>query len=282
MNVSSLIQKVVSFCNPTTTIYAYLMLSMCLAFFMQNAFAQMTGRDIMQKQKDLQTSKTEFIEQNMILIDNNGKKQTRTVRHYSKEIEVDTYRNLIVFSSPSDIKGTALLTWQHKVRDDDQWLYLPALGKMQRIAKGGKKNYFMGTDFTYEDLQTEELDDYIYTLLKEEVCDEGRCYVIEAKPVDEKRKRQSGYGKRLLWVTKDRYTTTKIEFYDRRLKFIKTQLNRDWAKVGDMMWRAQKSLVDNHKTKHKTLVGTINRKINHEVDDQTFTERFIMTNKHLQ
>jgi hypothetical protein len=281
MNKSDQVKTLTSTTSQSTFSHFYLSL-IVLFVCHQIAFAQMTGRDVMQKQKDIQNSKSEFIEQTMVLIDNKGRKETRTVRHYSKETQVDANRNLIVFLSPADIKGTALLTWQHKVRDDDQWLYFPARGKMQRIAKGGKKNYFMGTDFTYEDLQTEEIDDYAYTLLKEEVVDESLCYVIEAVPGDEEKKRKSGYGKRLLWVTKDRYTTLKVEFYDRRGKFIKTQLNRDWVNVGGSMWRAQKSLVDNRKTKHKTLLGTVKREINQGIDDQTFSERFILADKHVQ
>ncbi len=142
------------------------------------AASEMTGREIMQKQKDLHQSKTEFIEQNMILVDRSGGKEARKLRHYLSESEPDVDRALIVFLSPADIRGTALLTWQHKDRDDDQWLYLPAQGKMQRIVKGGKRNSFMGTDFTYEDLENEVLDDFTYTRTGDEEVDESPCYVV--------------------------------------------------------------------------------------------------------
>jgi hypothetical protein len=105
---------------------------------------KLTGRQIMEKQKELHKVSSEFEFQKMVLVDKTGSKETRDVRRYIKENEVDVFRSLIVFLQPSDIKGTALLNWQHKDRSDDQWLYLPAQGKMQRIAKGGGKKLFHG------------------------------------------------------------------------------------------------------------------------------------------
>lgn len=242
----------------------------------------MNGRDVMQKQKDLHKSHTEFIEQEMILIDKSGREEVRALKNYVKEVEEDVNRTLIVFLSPADIKGTALLTWQHKDGDDDQWLYFPARGKMQRIAKGGKKNYFMGTDFTYEDMQSEELDDYTYTILRDEAIDGSSCYVIESVPANEKKQRESGYSKRIIWITKDHYTASKVEFYDRRDKLIKTQINREWVNVTGPIWRPQKMLMENHKARHKTKVSVIKRELNQKIDDQTFTQRFILKGRHVR
>ena len=82
------------------------------------------------------------------------------------------------------------MTWQQQSREDDQWLYMPALGeKLKRIAGGGKKNYFMGTDFSYEDLRNEKLDDHTYHLIKEETLEGKNCYLIEALPANEEEKR---------------------------------------------------------------------------------------------
>ena len=93
-----------------------------LIYMDAEAASELTGREIMQKQKDLHQSKTEFIEQNMVLVDRSGRKEARKLRHYLRETEPDVNRALIVFLSPADIRGTAVLTWQHKDRDDDQWL----------------------------------------------------------------------------------------------------------------------------------------------------------------
>ena len=239
-----------------------------------------TGREIMQKQKDLHESTSEFVEQNMVLVSKRGRKEVRKLRLYVQEVEEDVERILVVFLSPPDIRGTALLTWEHPDRDDDQWLYLPARGKMQRIAEGEKSNYFMGTDLTYEDLETENLDDYTYTLLKEEEWEGDPCYVVEAVSANPKKK--SGYSKRVLWIIRAHYKIVKVEFYDRRGKRLKTLHNRDWVNVKGTMWRPQKTLIDNHKKERQTLVGVVTREVDLKIDPQMFTERLILRGKHVK
>ncbi len=244
---------------------------------------KLTGRQIMEKQKELHNVSSEFESQKMVLVDKTGSKETRDVRRYIKEHETDVFRSLIVFLQPSDIEGTALLNWQHKDQADDQWLYLPAQGKMQRIAKGGKKNYFMGTDFTYEDMQSEEFDDYKYTLLKEEpYANEYTCYVVEAIPANKEKERESAYSKRVMWLRKDIFLTVKIDFYDRREKLIKTQTNSAIENVKGTIWRAKQTIMDNHKSKHKTAIMVVKREVNEEMPDKTFTERFILKGEHTQ
>jgi len=244
------------------------------------SFQEMSGREVIEKHKDLNRCQTEFIDQNMTLVDRGGREEVRRVNNYKMEVEKDVDRTLFVFLTPADVKGTALLTWQHKNQEDDQWLYLPARGKMQRIAAGGKKNYFMGTDFTYEDLQGEDVDDYSYAILREENIGEGPCYVIEAIPANEEVKKKSAYSKRILWITKQQYRAEKIEFYDSREKLIKTQTNGDWENPTGTIWRAGKILMDNHMKRHKTIFESINREINQSIDEQTFTSRFILMGRH--
>lgn len=260
----------------------FLVIFSIYCIFSPLAFAEMTGREVMQKQKDLHKSTSEFEVQKMILVDKGGNKENRELRRWSKEVEPDVNRTLMGFISPTDIKGTALLTWQHKDQADDQWLYLPAQGKMQRIAEGGKKNYFMGTDFTYEDLQSEKLDDYTYNVMKEEPAAEAACYVIEALPASEIKKKETSYSKRILWVEKERFVTHKVEYYDKRGGLQKTQTNVEWENVLGTIWRPKKTLMDNTKNNHKTVCGSTSRTINQPIDDQTFTDRFILKGDHTQ
>jgi outer membrane lipoprotein-sorting protein len=167
-------------------------------------------------------------------------------------------------------------------RDDDQWLFLPASGRMKRIAKGGKKNYFMGTDFTYEDMEREKLDDFDYTILKEEQFDSQNCYVLEAIPSNERKRRESGYSKRIAWITKDNYLILKIEYYSRQGKLIKTQTSAEWRVAQGTAWRAGKILMDNHRDRHKTSISITKIELNKNIDDQTFTERFILQGRHIR
>lgn len=241
--------------------------------------AQQSGRDVLNKQKELHKTKTEVETQKMVLIDKASNKESREIKRYLKETDKDIYKALVIFQDPKDIKGTALLTWQKKGGADDQWLYLPAQGKMQRIAQGGKQNYFMGTDFTYEDLESESIDDSEYTILREEEIEKEPAYVIEAVAKAEKKK-DTAYGKRILWITKDKYLTKKVEFYDRQGKLVKVQTNHDWEKVDGTVWRPKQMLMDNLKENHKTAVGVVAREINNKLENQIFTERFVLSGSH--
>jgi len=216
----------------------------------------------------------------MVLIDSANKQEVREMLRYTKKGADGLFKYLVQFQSPVDIRGTALLTWQQKGREDDQWLYLPALGaKLKRIAGGGKKGYFMGTDFAYEDLRDEKLDDHAYQVLNEEPIEGHPCYVIEALPANEEEKRSSGYAKRHFWITKDTYVTLKVDYYDQSLKLMKTATSYDVKPVKDQMMRAGKVLMKHHQNKHQTLSGTLERKINEPIDDSTFTERSVLNFK---
>jgi len=242
--------------------------------------AAMSARAIMKKQSDQHKISNEFEVQQMILIDKKGNKEKRKLQRWVKEMEKGVYRALVAFLDPADIKGVALLTWQKKSGADDQWLFLPAEGKMKRVASGSKSNYFMGTDFTYEDMESEELDSKTYKIVKEEKCGDHDCWLIEAKPKSKELAKKSGYGKRLIWVRKDIFVTVKAEFYSKRGKLIKVMDNRDWVKVSGSAWRAKKSLMNNLKKKHKTLIVATSRDTDTNISKQTFTEKFIKKGLH--
>ena len=120
-----------------------LMLLSFLSLPLTSEAEDLSGRQIMEKQKQMHETKNEFELQKMVLVDSSNNKDVREVKRYSKEVEEGVHKFLIVFLSPENIKGTALLTWEHAGAESDQWLYMPARKKMQRIAKGGKKNYFI-------------------------------------------------------------------------------------------------------------------------------------------
>jgi hypothetical protein len=256
----------------------------CFAFDV--AAETLTGKQVMEKQKELHKVRSEIGDEIMLLVDKKGGKEKRQVRRYAKEIGDDLHRYLIVFLKPADIRATALLTWEQEERDNDQWLYMPAHKKMQRIAKGSKKSYFMGTDFTYEDMEPEDLDSFNYTILRTEKIthdkQEFECYVIEAVPANKKKARVSGYKRRILWVEKAHLTTLKIEFYDRRNRLQKTQTNHDLKNIAGTVWRPNKTFMKHQEKNHKTLTLITKRVINQPIKSNVFTERFILSGKHVQ
>lgn len=257
------------------------------AAWMQPAAAEaLTGKQIMERQKKLQKPGTEYAEEVMLLVDGkSGTKEKRYVKRYIKDMGGDLNRYLLVFSQPADIKGTSLLT--HETEDEDnQWMYMPAVKKMQRIAQNSKKSYFMGTDFTYEDLEPEDIDNFTYVLIKEETLDDPMpgtpCYVIEALPANAAKKRASSYSRRVLWIAKDIFVTIKTEFYDRKKRVVKTQRSFEYEHIQGTIHRPQKIVMDNHKKNHKTLSLVKHRQINLPIDNSVFTERFILSGKHIE
>lgn len=255
----------------------------------------LTGRGVMEKQKSLQRIETEYGEELMLLVDvKSNTKEKREVRRYAKETKNDFNRYLVVFMAPADIKGTALLTHEHE-NEDDQWIYMPASKKMQRIAAASKRSYFMGTDFTYEDLEPEDIDKFTYTIVGMETLDHvtppRECYKIESRPGNSSGKSSgnfssgnfsSGYSKRLIWVDKTDFMTLKVEFFDKRNRLIKTQKSFEWENITGTVYRPKKTIMNNHRKKHKTLALVKTRKINEPIADQVFTERFILSEKHYE
>ncbi len=248
--------------------------------------SDLTGRQVMEKQEKLHKAQSEYGEEVMLLVDTkSGAKEKRDVKRYAKDVGNDLNRALLVFLKPADIKGTALLT--HENPDaDDQWLYMPATKKMQRIAQGSKKSYFMGTDFTYEDMEPEDIDNFKYTIKKEETVDHVKpaknCYVIEAVPANKMKKKATAYSKRLIWVDKENFTTLKVEFFDRRKRLLKTQKSFEFENLTGTVYRPKKTIMDNHKKNHKTLTLVKKRALNESIEDSVFTERFIMSGKHIE
>ena len=262
-----------------------LLVGVFLAATSANLLAEeLTGRQIMKKQKELHKVKTQIDEEQMLLKDKSGGKEKRFLKRYAKEVGDDIHRYLLVFLEPGDIRATGLLTWENKERENDQWLYMPAHKKMQRIAKGSKKNYFMGTDFTYEDMEPEDIDNFNYTILEQVDLKHDKksqaCWVIESVPANEEKAKESGYKRRVMWIEKAHFVTLKIEYYDRRDRLIKIQTNHGIKHVTGTVYRAQKTLVQHKQKNHITLTSVTKRKVNEGIDDSTFTERHILSGKH--
>lgn len=244
--------------------------------------AEMTGKQVLEEQKERHKVDTEQSTDVMLLKDKRDRKEKRTMKRYAKEDDKGNSKSLVVFTEPANIKGTAVLTWNHEDGSADQWLYLPALKKMQRIAEGSKKSYFMGTDITYEDMEPEDTDNYDYNIVRTETLDDQECWVIEAVPNNDKKRKESGYSKRMLWIRKDIFFTVKIEFYDRRERHIKTQTIGRLEHIEGTLWRARRTLTDNHKRKHMTVAGVKEDILNEPIDDKLFTERHVSSGRHVR
>jgi hypothetical protein len=255
-------------------------LALLLAVLPMLARAQApTGLEIMKERQNRHDIESETSRSEMTLFDRKGRTKVRELAAYHKKDAQGLGKTLLKFLSPPDIRNVGLLTWeQGSDREDDQWLYLPASRRVKRITGGSKKNPFMGTDLAYEDLRAEKLDAHSYSVVREEPIDGIDCWVIEAVPATEKERRDSGYGKRLLWVRKDIYFIVRSAYYNRKGKHVKTAVFGDLVKLEGELWRSNTATFERHLTKTKTVTRNISRKVAVDLADTLFTQQALKRN----
>lgn len=184
----------------------------------------------------------------MTLRNRQGQTSSREMRLKALEQQNDGDKRLIVFDQPRDVKGTAFLAFTKAVGNDDQWLYLPALKRVKRISSSNKSGPFVGSEFAYEDLSSQEVAKYTYRYLQDEVIDGQNCYVIERVPVD----RNSGYTKQIAWIDDAQFRTLRTDFYDRKGSLLKTLTASGFQSYGADYWRADLFAMENHQTGKST------------------------------
>lgn len=232
------------------------------------------GVQIAQKVADRNDGQDATSKIRMLLIDKRGKKRFRNLITVVKKYG-DVSKSYMRFNSPADIEGTAFLTWENKARDDDQFLYLPALQRVRRIVSSQKSNRFVNTDYTYEDLQSREVAQDTHTILREENIDKYDCWILESIP---KSTDDSQYGKRIIWVIKEIYLPIKIEFYDKRNRLFKIHTGKNIQKV-DGIWTILDAEMKDLKKEHRTLMKTDEIQYNRNVSDEIFTKGYMRHNK---
>ncbi|MDH3199492.1 MAG: outer membrane lipoprotein-sorting protein [Myxococcales bacterium] len=203
----------------------------------------------------------------MTLRNKRGQESKREIEIRTLEVKGDGDKSLTVFHSPRDVRGTALLTYSHGVKPDDQWLYLPALRRVKRIASNNKSGPFMGSEFAYEDLSSQEVEKYKYKYIKDDEVEGVACFLIERYPVD----KDSGYTRQQVWIDKDEYRARKIDYYDRKGQLLKTFTPTEYEKFLGKYWRAHKMVMVNHQNGKSTELIWSNFKFKSGLKDSDFT-----------
>lgn len=204
----------------------------------------------------------------MILENRAGKTSTRKIESRQLEVEGDGDKSLSLFKEPRDVNGTAMLTFSHGLNPDDQWLYLPAIKRVKRISSKNKSGPFMGSEFAFEDLGSQEVEKYTYKYLRDEACGQDmQCTVSERFPEYE----NSGYTRQITWTDKDQYRPIKIEFYDRKNALLKTL---DFSNYNEHngYWRADKFVMQNHLTGKKTILNWSNYEVGVGLNENDFSQ----------
>lgn len=201
----------------------------------------------------------------MTLKNKNGQTSERLLTTKTLELTEDGDKSLIVFNSPKDVKGTSTLTFTHKTGTDDQWLFLPSIKRVKRISSNNKSGPFVGSEFAYEDLSSQEIEKYLYKFLEEK---EG-LLIVEQDPVDPK----SGYTRRIVTYNKDiGYRIEKVEFYDRKNALLKTLTYSDYKLYKNKFWRAGTFSMVNHQSNKETLLRFSEYNFEVNLSEEDFTQ----------
>ncbi len=229
------------------------------------------GKQIIEKVYNRDTGDDQTSDLTMTLTNKNGAQRIRTIKQFKKVLgTVD--KSIMFFISPSDVKNTSFMSWAYDSdQTDDQWIYLPALKKTKRISSDSKSDYFMGSDFTYDDLGDRKLEDDTHELLREETLNGVDYYVVESIPVDE----DYMYSKTIVWVNTSNFIGLKKEFYDEDEDLLKILSIEDIEKISGI-WVIKRSEMKNVQKNHKTSIELNNVQINSGLSESKFSERMMM------
>lgn len=228
--------------------------------------AELTGREIMVLADSREDGQDRQSVMTMTLINKKGGSRIRKLRSFSKDYGKDE-KKVMVFEKPADVKGTGFLAWDYddSQKEDDRWLYMPALKKVRRISGSSGNDYFMGSDFTYDDFGSRRVDDDSHQLLREEKWEGLDCWVVESVPKD----KEDLYDKKIVWVRKDILMAVHVQYFDQH-GLIKILNVEDIHQV-DGIWTAHRWFMDNKREKHQTRLEISSMRYNQDLSDQLFT-----------
>jgi len=206
----------------------------------------------------------------MRLINKQGKERLREMTMLRKNLGTGgEQRYYIYFHKPSDVKGTSFMVWKYPAKEDDRWIFIPAIKLVRRIAADDKRSSFVGSDFTYEDISGREVGDETHSLLRSEDWQGRPTYVIESRP-----KTAIDYVRRVSWIDRDRHLPLKEEYYDAQGEILRI-FTVDEIKQVDGFWTAARRTMRDNQSGHRTEVAFQEIKYNVGVGDDLFTERYL-------
>ena len=232
------------------------------------------GREIMKKSEEafLYAGKDLRVRVTMKLISSSGKTRLRelTMLRRNSGASGGKQKYYIYFHRPADVKGMTFMVYKYPDRDDDRWLFIPALNMVRRVAAQDRASSFVGSDFTYEDISGRDIDEDRHELLMEENLNDEECFVIKSTPVNA----DMPYSYRLSWISKKNYLPLKIEYYDLSGTLYKV-FTADEIKDINGFPTVVKRTMRNLQSGHKTEVTFEEVKYNVGLKDSIFSERYL-------
>ncbi len=248
-------------------------------------FDEATGLEIMQEvQKRHQQFAFIYEEQSMVMIDRNGDRDTRKLKRYSRVEDDGTVKFLLVFDSPEEINGVALLASRDASGKTKKYVYLPAFGEqLIESMSSGLDGKFLGTDFSIESITGEVLDDYIYVRRPDKKVNNVKYYMVDVYRMED------GFTENMLptnkqairrhSISKNNFYITKTEYLDKQGKVYKKQTHHDLRQVDGRMWRADMILMEDSKEQHRSLIKIDRRVFSRDyVSADIFTADWLFKN----
>jgi len=268
--------------NPNPVFIRSSLLLLCIMQLASISAAELSPEEIMQRVDERADGNSAVAEYTMVMIDRRERQRLRDLKIYSKDFGADT-KTLSLFESPADIRGTAYLNldWNDPARDDDSWLYLPALQRVKRIASSDTSDSFLGSDFTYADINGFELDWYDYRFVNEsEMVDGNETWVIEAiaKPeFKERAESATGYSKIQSWISKNNFVQLRGQVWELRGNRIKYFTSSDIQLIDDFwtIGRLQAVTTRNGNQEHASVLQIKSIQYNVELPDELFTTEYM-------
>lgn len=242
--------------------------AVCMAMSAAVLYAQIDGRTIMDNVYNRPTGTTMHATLRMRITNARGATRDREIVQYS----VDTPegdKKIMFFENPADVRGTSFMTWSwDDGRDDDQWIYLPAIKRVKRIASDGKNDSFMGSDFTYDDLGDRHPSEDTHALIGEETVDGLAAYIVESVPVV----KNPAYAKAITRIHKDNWVGIRKDYYDSAGKVIKTLIVDKREKI-DGFWVVTDMTMKDLNRGSSTRITMDDVRFDIELGEGFFTER---------
>ena len=260
------------------TTLRFVLTLLTLSFLTNPALAAPTARQIIDKA--FETGRLDGSEGIMTLtiMNKKGQKRVRKIASATKLVDGGaTEKKLSRFLSPADVKGTGFLTFDYEIKDDDMWLYMPALRKTRRIVSTEKSKSFMGSEFAYADMNLPNLDDFTYELLPEESVDGAPCYVIMSTPKDDDIADENGYSKRKAWLGKADNVIRKAIYWDIDGERLKVMSATKITLIDPEKKRARPFHMEmvNEQNGRKSILDIEKLQLSKDVKDEYFTTRYL-------
>ncbi len=234
-----------------------------------------TGTEIMQRVQDVQKADSSAMDIRLGLIESNGEVRERRIQTLTLT-ENGLTNTITVFLAPASVKNTRFLTRQRSEGTDDQWIYLPALSRVKRIAASEGGGSFMGSDFSFSDMAstTYDTDEANHTLIGEETLNDRSTFIIESVPIT-----ASDYGMTKIWVDKETYLPLKVEFYEKDASTLLKRLITDEIAFTEGRWITKSITMTTIATNHSTRIEILQAKYNIPMNSGYFTTSFLETGR---